>query len=174
MAFSPTVGAAAWGYVRHPRRTHVYPSRADNRITTHPSCPAAARARPFTCRRASTTYANSSPAKAEHVYVRAGGLICRPILGGCHGGKVLHHPSGLRRQEIISLDRLKAHTSPSPVSPAETASRGCPPEKPAAILQSSLRHHEAGGGGGPVEDRRSTFKNIYLNMSLTIMVPVKQ
>jgi hypothetical protein len=63
-----------------------------------------------------------------------------------------------QRLEIVSMDRLKAHTGPSPVSSAEAASRGRP------LLQSSLRLCEAadwGGGGGPVEDRIVAYLNIY-------------
>jgi hypothetical protein len=37
-----------------------------------------------------------------------------------------------QRQEIVSVDRLKPHTSLGPVSSAEAASRGRPPRMPAA------------------------------------------
>jgi hypothetical protein len=37
-----------------------------------------------------------------------------------------------QRQEIVSVDRLKAHTSLVPVAPAVAASRGRPPKMPAA------------------------------------------
>ena len=38
-----------------------------------------------------------------------------------------------QRQEIVSVDRLKAHTDYGPVSPAEAAFGGRPPKKPAAL-----------------------------------------
>ncbi len=53
-------------------------------------------------------------------------------------------------QEIVSVDRLKAHTGPSPVSLAEAASLGRL-LRSRQLLQFSLRLCEAadwGGGGG--------------------------
>jgi hypothetical protein len=40
-----------------------------------------------------------------------------------------------QRQGIFSMDRLKAHTGSSPVSPSEAASRGRPTKKPARLIQ---------------------------------------
>ncbi len=89
-----------------------------------------------------------------------------------------HHPSQVmargaktftihvgQRQEIISVDRLKAHTGSSPMSLAEAASCGrLPRSRP--LLRSSLRHLQAaacvysGGCGGGGLWRTSL--NIYL------------
>jgi hypothetical protein len=54
-----------------------------------------------------------------------------------------------QRQEVISVDRLKAHTGLSPVFPAEAVSRSCPPKKPAA---SSIQPVPSKSGrlGGPL------------------------
>jgi hypothetical protein len=68
-------------------------------------------------------------------------LRCRCLLRSSHqyaspylmvskGAKTLTVQVG-QRQETISMDRLKAHTGSSPVAPAEAASRGRPPTKPA-------------------------------------------
>jgi hypothetical protein len=68
-------------------------------------------------------------------------LRCRCLLRSSHqyaspylmvskGAKTLTVQVG-QRQETIYMDRLKAHTGSSPVEPAEAASRGRPPKKPA-------------------------------------------
>ena len=57
-----------------------------------------------------------------------------------------------QRQEIISVDRLKAHIGSILVSPAEAASRGRPPKKSVTPSIYSLRHLEAADWGGPVEE----------------------
>jgi hypothetical protein len=85
--------------------------------------------------------ANTPPAhlaQADHVYVRVGGqqrplaapYTC-PYLVVSKGAKTFTIQEG-HWQEIISVDRLKAHTGLGPVSPAEAASRGCSPKMPAA------------------------------------------
>ncbi len=78
-------------------------------------------------------------AQAEHVYVRVGGqqkpLAARyagPYVVVSKGAKTFTIQVG-QRQEVISVDRLKAHTGLSPVLPAEDASRGRPPKKPTPV-----------------------------------------
>ena len=96
-------------------------------------------------------------AQPEHVYVRVGSQ--QKPLAAPYAGPYLVVSKGTmtftiqvgQRQEIIFMDRLKAHTSPSRVSPAEAVSRGRPPKTPAPLLQSSLRLCEAADwGGGPL------------------------
>jgi hypothetical protein len=77
-------------------------------------------------------------ARAEHVSVRVGSQqkplaapYADPYLVVSKGAKTFTIQVG-QRQEIVSVDRLKPHTSLGPVSPAEAASRGCPPRMPAA------------------------------------------
>ncbi len=77
-------------------------------------------------------------AKAEYVYVRIGGQqkplaapYAGPFLVLSKGAKTFTIQVG-QRQEIVSVDRLKPYTGLGPVSPAEAASRGCPPKMPAA------------------------------------------
>ena len=85
--------------------------------------------------------ANTPPAhlaQAEHVYVHVGGQQ-RPLaapyavlyLVVSKGAKTFTIQVG-QRQEIMWVDRLKAHTGLGPVSPAEAASCGRPPRMPAA------------------------------------------
>jgi hypothetical protein len=85
--------------------------------------------------------ANAPPAhlvQAEHVHVRVGGQqrplaapYAGPYLVVSKGSKTFTIQVG-QRQKVISVDRLKAHTGFSPVSPAEAASRSRPPKMPAA------------------------------------------
>jgi hypothetical protein len=85
--------------------------------------------------------ANTLPphlAQADHVYVRVGGQqrplaapYTGPYLVVSKGAKTFTIQVG-QRQEIISVDRLKAHTGLGPVSPAEAASHAHPPKIPAA------------------------------------------
>jgi hypothetical protein len=75
----------------------------------------------------------------DHMYVRVCGqqrLLAAPYAGPylvvSKGAKTFTIHVG-QRLEIISVDRrLKAHTGLGPVSPAEAASRGRPPNMPAA------------------------------------------
>jgi hypothetical protein len=86
------------------------------------------------------SYAPTPPAhliRAEHVYVRIGGQqkqLAAPNAGlylvVSKGAKTFTIQVG-QRQEIVSVDRLKPHTSLGPVSPAEAVSRGHPPRMPA-------------------------------------------
>jgi hypothetical protein len=141
-------------------------SRAGNWITTHPPKPAVASAGSSTGQRATATHAASilhsshqhiaGPPSPDGTRLHAcwrpakafSGPLCRPIPGGLQGGQVLHHPGG-QLQETNSVDRLKAHTRPSPVSPAQAASCGRPPKQP-PLLRSSLHHHESADWGGPL------------------------
>jgi transposase InsO family protein len=85
--------------------------------------------------------ANTPPAhlaQAEHVYVRVGGQqkpLAAPYadlyLVVSKGAKTFTIQMS-KRQEIVSVDRLKAHTGLGPVSPAEATSRDRPPRMPAA------------------------------------------
>ncbi len=84
---------------------------------------------------------NTPPAhlsQAEHIYVPVGGqqkpLVApytSPYLVVSKGAKTFTIQVS-QRQEVISVDHLKAHTGLSLVSPAEAASCGRPPKKPAA------------------------------------------
>ncbi len=72
------------------------------------------------------------------MYVRVGGQqrplaapYASPYLVVSKGAKTFTIQVG-QRQEIISVDPLKAHTGLGPVSPAEAISRGRPPKMPAA------------------------------------------
>jgi hypothetical protein len=60
----------------------------------------------------------------------SGGPLCRPIPGVLQGGKTFTIQVG-QRQEIISVDGLRADTGYNPVSPAKAISQGCPSKKPA-------------------------------------------
>jgi hypothetical protein len=53
-----------------------------------------------------------------------------PYLVSPRGAKTLTIQVG-QRQEIISVDGLRADTGSNPVSPAEAISQGCPSKKPA-------------------------------------------
>ena len=105
-------------HVPEPPRVHVAPP---------PTRPAAA--------------ANTPPphlAKADFVYVRVGGQqrplaapYAGPFLVMEKGAKVFKVQIG-HNVEAISVDRLKAHTGPSPVQPAAATPRGRPKKQPAA------------------------------------------
>jgi hypothetical protein len=114
--------------------------------TTGSSWTAPARARSSTCRRVAASHeaaaaANSPPAhlaRAEHVYVRVGGQqrpwaapYAGPYLVVSKGAKTFTIQVG-QRKEVVSVDRLKPHTGPGPITPAEAASCGRPPKMPAA------------------------------------------
>jgi transposase InsO family protein len=72
-------------------------------------------------------------AQAQYVYVRRGG--CGPPLAPAYLGpfEVLQRHAKTftlqmgSRAEVVSVDRLKAHTGPSPISPASPPVRGRPP-----------------------------------------------
>ena len=108
-------------HVPEPPRVHVAPP------PTRPASYAAA--------------ANTPPphlAKADFVYVRVGGQqrplaapYAGPFLVVEKGAKVFKVQIGLN-VEVISVDRLKAHTGSSPVQPAAAAPRGRPKMQPAA------------------------------------------
>jgi hypothetical protein len=98
-------------------------------------------------------------AQAEHVYLRVGGQqkplaspYAGPYLVVSKGTKTFTIQVG-QRQEIIFMDRLKAHTGPSPVSPAEAVSRGRSPKTPAPLLYNPacafVKPQTVWGGGGP-------------------------
>ena len=72
------------------------------------------------------------------MYVRVGGQqkplaapYAGPYLVVSKGAKTFTIQVG-QRQEIVSVDRLKPHTGPDPITPTEAASRGRPPTMPAA------------------------------------------
>ncbi len=132
--------------------------------TTRASRSTPACARSSMCQRAATTHeadilrrggqhtAGSPSPGGSHVCAcgrpteASGGPICRPIPGGLQGGQDLSIQAD-QRQEIISVDRLKAHNGLSPVSPAETASCGRPPRMPAApSIQPTFMKMQTGGG----------------------------
>jgi hypothetical protein len=124
-------------------------SRAGHWDTTHTSWPAATRTRSSMCQRAAATHTASILCRSHQHTAHSpipgrtrlcacwrsaetsGGPICWPIPGGLQGAKTFTIQVS-QRQEVISVDRFKAHTGLSLVSPAEAASCGRPPKKPAA------------------------------------------
>jgi hypothetical protein len=89
------------------------------------------------------------------VYVHVGGQqrplaapYAGPYLVVSKGAKTFTIQVG-QRQEIVSVDRLKAHTGLSPVSPAEATSGGHPPRMLAAptVQPAPSRRCRLGGGG---------------------------
>jgi hypothetical protein len=165
-------------------------SRAGHRDSTHTSWPAATRTRSSMCRRAAATHAASIPCRSHQHTARS------PILGGArlcacwrsaetsaspYAGPYLVVSKGAKtftiqvsqRQEVISVDCLKAYTGLSLVSPAEATSCGRPPKKPAATSIQPTPSMKPQTGGAPVEDRTVAYLNTYSNMCLTIMAPVR-
>jgi hypothetical protein len=92
---------------------------------------------PRTCSYAETV-ASPPPhlAQARHVYVRRGGRV--PPLSRLYVGpyEVLHRNAKTftlrvgEKEEIFSVDCLKAHTGPAPLLPASPPLRGRPPACP--------------------------------------------
>jgi hypothetical protein len=121
--------------------------------------------------RGSHQHSAGSPSPGRTCYMHVGGQqkplaapYAGPYLVVSKGAKTFTIQVG-QRQEIIFMDRLKAHTSPSRVSSAEAVSRGRPPKTPAPLLQSSLRLCEAPdcvGGGLCGGSYRSLFKYIFV------------
>jgi transposase InsO family protein len=107
----------------------------------HMPGPPPAKAPPPPTRQASyAAVANTLPAhlaQAKHVYVRVGGQqklaapYAGPYLVVSKGAKTFTIQVG-QSQEIVSVDRFKAHTGLGVLSPAEAASRSLPPRMPAA------------------------------------------
>jgi len=105
-----------------------------------PEPPRAALEQPCTRPPTYAAVANTPPPhlrSADYVYVRRGGQL--PPLADPYVGPFLVIQRGAKtfkleiggRTETISVDRLKAHTGPSPVSPAAAARRGRPAGQPA-------------------------------------------
>jgi hypothetical protein len=148
VALPPSVGAAGPTCCTQGGFCSIFIGAGDW-DTTGSSWTAPARARSSTCRRAAATHealsyaaaANTPPAhlaKAEYVYVRVGGQ--QKPLAAPYAGPYLVVSKGAKtftiqvaqRQEIVSVDRLRPHTGPGPLTPAEAASRGRPPKMAAS------------------------------------------
>jgi hypothetical protein len=74
--------------------------------------------------------------QARFVYVRKGGRVppLAPLYAGPH--KVIHKSAKTftirvgDKEEVVSVDRLKAHTGPGPAEPVSPPLRGRPPARP--------------------------------------------
>ena len=103
-------------------------------------------------------------ATAEFVYIRRGGA--GPPLAPPYAGpyKVLSREPKFflievgKRQEIVSIDRLKPHLGPTPVTAATPPSRGRPAAVPVAA-QAPVRAPSPALGGAPVTARERKSAN---------------
>jgi hypothetical protein len=89
------------------------------------------------------------------VYIRRGRTLrpLTPPYGGPYavaeaGAKTFEVMVGGQRQRV-SVDRLKPHTGPAPVTAAPPARRGWPPKEQAAVVVATTRiYAEVIAGGG--------------------------
>jgi hypothetical protein len=89
------------------------------------------------------------------VYIKRGGTL--PLLTPLYTGPYAVAEAGEKtfkvlvggQRQWVSMDRLKPHTGPAPVTAAPSARRGRPPkERSAAVVATTRTYAEVVAGGG--------------------------